>query len=367
MISVGRLVGDVLEHPGFFACTGPYTAADVAERVGASLPVGGNGALRLERITTLADAGPNDLAFLDNRKYLGQLRQTGAGAVLIASGVASETPEGCLALVTPAPYHAFAKALAFFYPESIAFEVAGGSAEPIAASAKLEDGVIVEPGAVIGAEAEIGAGTRVCANAVIGRRCRIGRDGVVGPGVKITNALIGDRVILHSGVCIGQDGFGFALAPSGHLKVPQIGRVIIQDDVEIGANTAVDRGALKDTVIGAGTKIDNLVQIGHNVLVGRNCVIVAHVGIAGSTELGDFVVIGGNVAVAGHLTVGTGAQIGGGAQVKDSVPPGVRVGGYPARPLKQWARELAWLKRGARRDGRSQDKGRGKDDAGGAE
>ena len=159
------------------------------------------------------------------------------------------------------------------------------------------------------------------------------------------HALLGDRVYLHPGVRIGQDGFGFAMGPGGHLKVPQLGRVIIQNDVEIGANTTIDRGANRDTLIGEGTKIDNLVQIGHNVSVGRHCVIVAHVGVSGSTEIGDFVAIGGQAGVAGHLKVGSGAQIAAQSGVMNDVPAGERWGGAPAKPMREFMRELATLTR----------------------
>ena len=200
---------------------------------------------------------------------------------------------------------------------------------------------MVEPGAVIGREAQIGRGTPIAAGAVVGYRVAIGRGCYVGPRRIVTHALVGDRVILHAGVRIGQDGFGFAMGAGGHLKVPQIGRVIIQDDVEIGANSCVDRGALKDTIIGEGTKIDNLVQIGHNVVIGRHCVIVGQVGISGSTELGDFVVMGGQSGVVGHIKIGSGAQIAGAAHPKDDVAPGARMGGTPAVPLTEWARQMA--------------------------
>ncbi len=170
---------------------------------------------------------------------------------------------------------------------------------------------MIEPGAVVGAEACVGRGSRIAAGAVIGYRVMIGRGSYVGAGATVTHALIGDRVTIHAGVRIGQDGFGFAMGREGHLKVPQIGRVVIQDDVEIGANSCIDRGALKDTIIGEGTKIDNLVQIGHNVVIGRHCVIVAHVGISGSTELGDYVVMGGQSGTVGHIKIGTGAQVAG--------------------------------------------------------
>jgi UDP-3-O-[3-hydroxymyristoyl] glucosamine N-acyltransferase len=186
----------------------------------------------------------------------------------------------------------------------------------------------------------------------VGYRVAIGQDCYVGPAATITHAIVGERVILHAGVRIGQDGFGFAMSASGHLKVPQVGRVIIGDDVEIGANTTVDRGALNDTVIGEGTKIDNLVQIGHNAIIGRHCIIVAQTGIAGSAQLGDFVVMGGHSGVVGHVKIGNGAQIAGMAHVKEDVPPGARMGGTPAVPFKEWAREVATLKRLAARNGK---------------
>jgi UDP-3-O-[3-hydroxymyristoyl] glucosamine N-acyltransferase len=173
----------------------------------------------------------------------------------------------------------------------------------------------------------------------------IGRNCYIGAQASVIHALLGDRVILHPGVRIGQDGFGFAMGREGHLKVPQIGRVIIQDDVEIGANSCIDRGALKDTIIGEGTKIDNLVQIGHNVVIGRHCVIVGQCGISGSSQLDDFVVMGGQAGIVGHIRVGAGAQIAGASHVKDNLPPGARVAGTPARPFRQWARESYMLAR----------------------
>jgi len=184
---------------------------------------------------------------------------------------------------------------------------------------------------------------------VIGPGCAIGAGGVIGAQVTIAFALIGDHVLIHPGARIGQDGFGFVSGPDGHLKIPQLGRVIIQDDVEIGANTTVDRGAGPDTVIGEGTKIDNLVQIGHNVRIGRHCVIAGQVGISGSTVLGDFVALGGKVGLSDHVTLGSGAQVAALSGVMRDIPPGEVHMGIPARPIREFMRETALLSRLAKK------------------
>jgi UDP-3-O-[3-hydroxymyristoyl] glucosamine N-acyltransferase len=174
---------------------------------------------------------------------------------------------------------------------------------------------------------------------------RIGRNCQIGPNCSITHALIGNHVTIHGGVRVGQDGFGFAIGRASHLKVPQLGRVILQDHVDLGANVCIDRGTVRDTVIGEGTKIDNLGQVGHNVVIGRHCLIAGHVGIAGSTEIEDFVIVGGKVGFNGHIRIGAGTQIAGGSNVSESVPAGSRIGGTPARPLKEWFRQIAILDR----------------------
>jgi UDP-3-O-[3-hydroxymyristoyl] glucosamine N-acyltransferase len=257
-------------------------------------------------------------------------------------------------LETAQPYPAFVavtrKLFANMLRPASMFGTAGRAAHAqIDPMARLEADVTVEPHAVIGPRAEIGAGTLIGPGAVIGPGVRIGRHCAIGAHASIVHALIGDRVIIHPGVRIGQDGFGFLPSRHGHQKIPQTRRVIIQDDVEIGANTTIDRGATRDTVIGEGTKIDNLVQIGHNVSIGRHCLIVSQVGISGSVSIGDFAVLAGQVGIADHATIGEGAVLGAKAGVSGNVPAGERWAGYPAVPAIDWKRGHAIIRRLVRR------------------
>jgi UDP-3-O-[3-hydroxymyristoyl] glucosamine N-acyltransferase len=344
-----------MTEPMFFKRADGITAGTIAEMTGASLSDPSRAGNLIRNIAPIDRAAPHDLTFFENISYIAGLRNTHAGACLIAERFAGDAPAGLLLLVTKEPYRGFVAVTRAFFPDALRpsslFEAdgitPGASVHP---KARLEAGVTVEPGAVIGPRAEIGAGTLVGANAVICAEVRIGRDCSIGAHCSIMHSLIGDRVILHPGCRIGQDGFGYVMSPRGHAKVPQVGRVIIQDDVEIGAGTAIDRGAIRDTVIGEGTKIDNLVQIGHNVSVGRHCVIVSHVALAGSVTLEDFVAIGGCTTINNHVTVGEGAQIAGVSAVNVDIPPGGRYGGIPAKPARQWLREIAAVERLVRRD-----------------
>ncbi len=345
-----------MSDPVFFQPACSLTVGEIADMTGAALLRGDSGRV-IENVAPLDLAGRGDLSFFDNPKYASKLQATAAGACLCASKYAERVPAGTAVLVVDQPQRAHAVVLATLFPAAMRLAGPYGGAAGVAAgahvheTARIEDGATVEPGSAVGAGAEIGSGTVISAGAIVGAGVRIGRDGYVGPNATVLNALVGDRVIIHSGVRIGQDGFGFSMGRDGHLKVPQIGRVIIQDDVEIGANTTIDRGATRDTIVGEGTKIDNLVQIGHNVEIGRHCVIVAMTGISGSAKLEDFVVLGARVGTIGHVTIGAGAQIAASGNVMGDVPPGVTWGGTPARPIREWTRELVMKKKRMIRDG----------------
>lgn len=349
-----------MSDPRFFPLPKALSLDEVIALSGARLKGAAPAGISIQGVSTLVDAGPSDLAFFDAPRYLPDFKATRAGLCITTEKLAAEAPEGVPILVSARPAHAFVAISRTLFPASLrpqpVFEHKGiAPGAFIHPTAQLEDGVTVDPGAVIGPNVEIGAGSVVCANAVIGAHVRIGRDSAIGAGVTLLHALVGNRVIIHPGARLGQDGFGFQPGPGGHLKVPQIGRVVLQDDVEIGAGTTIDRGALRDTVVGEGTKIDNLVQIAHNVVIGRHCIIVSQTGISGSTTLGDYVMLGGQVGVIGHVKIGDAAQIAASSNVKDDVPPGVRWGGSPAKPVREWFREIATLKRlaeaSARRSG----------------
>ena len=338
-----------MQHLGFFQRGGPFPLRLIADTVGAELVDAVDGGIEIDDLRPLTLAGATHLTFCTSRKYAGDLAATQAGACLIKLRDASLVPDGAAAVTTEIPHRAFALAVGLLYPEVLQPRAAASTAAAdgvlVHPTAEIAEGVTIEPGAIVGREARIGTGTTVAAGAVVGYRVFIGSNCYIGPGASVTHALIGDRVTLHAGARIGQDGFGYAMSAQGHLKVPQIGRVIIGNDVEIGANSTVDRGFLMDTTIGEGTKIDNLVQIAHNVVIGRHCIIVSQSGIAGSAELGDFVIMGAHSGVVEHVKVGSGALIAGMAHVKDDVEAGARMGGTPARPFKDWARELAAVKR----------------------
>lgn len=336
---------EIAGDPRFFARSGPFTPAAVAMAAGgtvsqpaADVPLAG--------VAPLAAAGPDQVGFLDNRKYLPDLKTTRAGAVLVHPDLAAAVPAGTVAILTPDPHAAWSRVAALFHP--LPPVVPGIHPSAVVDPAALVDpSAEIGPLAVIGPAAEIGARCRIGALAAIGAGVTIGPDCRIGAHSTLSHALLGARVTVFPGVRIGQDGFGFAITDRGFLSVPQLGRVVIEDDVEIGANCTIDRGSLRDTVIGTGTRLDNLVQIGHNVHIGRWCVIVAQVGISGSTTLEDHVMIGGQAGLNGHVRVGRGARIGAQAGVISDLPAGAEVLGSPAQPLRAFLRQVAWLRRKA--------------------
>ncbi|MBO0711169.1 MAG: UDP-3-O-(3-hydroxymyristoyl)glucosamine N-acyltransferase [Acetobacteraceae bacterium] len=342
-----------MTEPFFFPQPAGLTLREIIARAGACpyRPVELD--RRVTGLATIDRAGPHELCCLDSAKLAREAAISQAGACLTLERLAALLPDAVSVLCAREPYRAFVEVACLLYAQALRpaplFEAAGVAATAtIHPSARLENRVTIEPGAVIGPRAEIGAGTLVGPGAVVGPNVHIGRDCAIGAHCTIVHALIGDRVILHPGCRIGQDGFGYLPGTSGHRKVPQIGRVIIQDSVEIGANTTIDRGGMRDTVIGEGTKIDNLVQIGHNVTIGRHCVLAAQAGISGSAVIGDGVMMGGQAGVADHVTIGAGTALGAKSGVMRDSPPGARWTGSPAKPVKQYFREVAAIERLAR-------------------
>ena len=338
-----------MTDPVFFAAAWPHTAVEIATLTGSELSTPQYASVEIRTIASLSDAGNGALVFADPKKRAADVASLRAAAILCSEELASSVPDGVAVLITKHPQQAFAQVGRLLFPESVMpgslSGVSGRSAlAHVDPSAVFEDGAVIEAGAVIGPGVVIGRGTIIAPNAVIGRNCQIGRGGFIGPNASVQYALIGDRVIIHAGVRIGEDGFGYVPGRKGPEKVPQIGRVVIQDDVEIGANSTIDRGALEDTVIGEGTKIDNLVQIGHNCRIGRGCIVAGHCGLSGSVTLGDYAMLGGRVGVADHVTIGAGAQVAGASGVISDMPAGARWAGYPAQPVKAHFREIAVLR-----------------------
>jgi len=339
-----------MTQPGFFKQPTPMTLGEVAALTGAELADPARASQVVNATATLDRAGPKDLAFFDKRKYGDELHHSHAGACFVSANLQAEVPPRIAVLRVARPYEAFVEVARALYADTLRPASTFGN-EGIAESAVvhpdalLEDGVVIDPLAVIGPDVEVGTGTVIGAGAVIGAGVKIGRNCSIGPGCSILHCYIGNDVIIHPGCRIGQDGYGFVSGPKGHQKVPQHGRVLIQNDVEIGAGTTVDRGALRDTVIGEGTKIDNLVQIGHNVVIGRRCIIVSQSGVAGSSTLGDGAVLGARVGVSDHATIGAGSMLAARSSVVGEVPANVKWGGSPAKPIKQFFRELFEVER----------------------
>jgi len=331
-----------MADPRFFDNQGPFSVADLAGIAGDDSSVVGDADLQVTDVAPLGEAGPGQISFLDNRKYVPAFEASRAAACIVASEFVDRAPEGMTLIVSPRPYRAYARVAKAFYPGD-----PGQSGVHTTAfvddAAQVAADAVVGPNAVVEANARLGSGVVVGAGAVVGRGVTVGDGTEIGPGASLTHCDVGARCQIHAGARIGTRGFGFDMSPEGHLDVPQLGRVIVGNDVEIGANSTIDRGAGPDTEIGDGCKIDNLVQIGHNVRMGRGCVVVAQAGVAGSAQLQDFVVLAAQSGVGGHLTIAPGTQLAARSGVMRDTEPGAKLAGNPAIPAKEYFRQMAVL------------------------
>jgi UDP-3-O-[3-hydroxymyristoyl] glucosamine N-acyltransferase len=311
----------------------PLTAADIAKHLQGE--VLGDGSVHLTGFAAAAQSKPGDLTFAENKAYFEKAEESSASAILVGKGFASSKK---ILIRVPNARVATAKALSLFYPPS-KFVRGIHSSSVVAKSARIDPSAHIGPHCVLGEAVSIGPRTVLEGGNHIGADCEMGQDVHLFPQVTLyAGSQLGNRITIHAGTVIGSDGFGYVLDQGRQCKVPQVGNVIIHDDVEIGANVTIDRGALGSTVIGKGAKIDNLVQIAHNVVIGEHCIIVSQVGIAGSTRLGNYVTLAGQVGIAGHLHLGNKATVAAQAGVMNSIPDGEKWFGSPARPSRQMKR-----------------------------
>lgn len=333
-----------MADPRFFTRSGSASLAQLSSMIGAEIEDASQSDFTVDGIAPLHLAGPSHISFLDNKKYIEQFRDTKAGACIVHPDMKRHAPQDVKLLISSSPYKSYALASAFFYPQKRPQSGISPDAR-IHASAKISPDCAIGPFSVIGENVEIGEGGWIGSNVAIGDGVVLGKNCQIESHSTISHALIGDNVRIYPGVRIGQDGFGFAIDAKGFVKVPQLGRVIIEGNSEIGANSTIDRGALGDTIIGFGTWIDKQVQIAHNVKIGKGCVIVSQVGIAGSTEVGDFTMIGGQVGITGHLKIGSKVKIAAKSGVIRDIPDGEEWMGYPAMQIKQFLRHTGVLNR----------------------
>lgn len=332
-----------MADPRFFNNHGPFKLKELARIADAELAPDSDLERLFHDVAPLDAAGPDALSFLDNPKYIDSFRKSNAGACVVAAKLAGDAPSTMALLLSDQPYRSYAHIARAFYPGVGAETPSHHPSAVIDPTATIGDGCTIGANAVVGAGAVLGDRVGVGAGTVIDRAVSVGAESEIGSNASLSHCEIGARCLLHPGVRIGQRGFGFDMSPEGHLDVPQLGRVIIGNDVEIGANSCIDRGSGPDTIIGDGCKIDNLVQIGHNVHFGKGCVVVAQVGVAGSAHLEDFVVLAGQSGVAGHIRIAAGTQLAARSGVMRNTEPGAKLAGNPAIPAREYFRQMAVL------------------------
>jgi UDP-3-O-[3-hydroxymyristoyl] glucosamine N-acyltransferase len=332
----------------FFPSSGPLRLTDIASHVAAELSDLRAGEMMVHGVGSLDTAKSGELSQFSDARYRSAFAKSHASVVVTSRELSGLVPFKGPLLVVALPRVAYARICDLFFPPALLLEGTHSTAQ-IDVTALLGEGCQIDAGVVVGPEARIGSRCHLSSNVVIGAGVVLGDDCDIGANSAIGHALIGSHVRIASNVSIGGSGFGFTPGPHGPVRMPHLGRVIIEDNVEIGGNCAIDRGADGDTVLGAGSVLDNLIQIAHNVRLGRNCVIAGQAGIAGSTVLGDYVMVGGQAAINDHLTIGTGARVAGKSGVMRDVGAGETVGGYPAVPVRQWHRQTIGLMRLAAR------------------
>ena len=338
-----------MSDPRFFEKSGPFSLIEIANLINGDLSCENESTL-IEDISTLKFARDNEITFFQDLSYKSDLKETKASVCLIKKEHKDFAPENIDLIFSNNPYMDFTLISQHFYPNEI-FPKSTSSFEKslsnngIDHTAVIDPTSVIEEGAIIGANVVIDKNSTISSNTVIGKGVEIGSNSFIGSNVTITHSIIGNNIIIHQGTSVGQDGFGFAMSPDGHKKIPQVGRVLIQDNVEIGANCSIDRGSIQDTVIKKGTKIDNMVHIAHNCVIGENCIIAGMVGLAGSTTLEDFVVMGAKSGAVGHITIGKGSQIAAKAGVSKTLPPGKTWAGFPIREMNLWKKDLSYIRK----------------------
>ena len=337
----------------FFEKSGPYKLKELSDIIKGKISSSNFMDILIDDISSLISANSKNITFFSNLSLTEELKNSSAGACIIKKEHKHLAPEEMPLLFVEDPYLGFALVSQKFYPKELSQDYLSGvknNQKSGVSKTAVTGNAVIEKGAVIGDNVNIGNNTFIGPNSVVAANVQIGENCYIGANVSITHSIISSNVLIHNGTCIGQDGFGFAMTSYGHEKIPQIGLVKIDDNVEIGSNCTIDRGTSENTIIGTGTKIDNMVHIAHNCIIGRNCILTGMVGLAGSTVLEDFVVMGAKSGAAGHLTIGQGSQIAAKAGITKDLAPGKKWAGYPAKEMDEWKKDLINIRKLSKKD-----------------